>query len=172
MNAIRRSLFHQHKRKDTIMFKVYYAAVPAQPILFHVDQPFSVGLLPVTHRFVCELDVPRRENVFAQMQGEVWSPNGEARELIASLGLHHTSMSVGDVVQDDDGVHWMCADLGWQRLPDALTQEQRDSLLAVLSDEIKHLCERGVPFTGTELAIGELLIVWRDAVNAAAGDGQ
>ena len=146
------------------MFKAYYAAVPAHPILFYADQPFSVELLPVTHRFVCELDVPRRDNVFAQLQGEVWSPNGEARELIASLGLHHTSMSIGDVVQDGDGVHWMCAHLGWKRLPDALTPEQRDSLLAALSDEIKHLCERGVPFTGTELTIGQRLIAWRDAV--------
>jgi len=41
-----------------------------------------------------------------------------------------------------------------------------------LRDEIQHLCERGVPFTGTELTIGERLIAWRDAVNATAGDGQ
>jgi hypothetical protein len=150
------------------MFKVYYAAVPAHPILFYVDQPFSVELLPVTHRFVRELDVQRRENVFAQMQGEVWSPNGEARELIASLRLHHTSMSIGDVVQDDDDAHWMCAHLGWQRLPDALTPQQRDSLLTALNDEIKHLCERGVPFTGTELTVGERLIGWRDAVETSS----
>ena len=154
------------------MFKVFYAAVPAHPILYYADQPFSVELLPVTHRFVCELEVPRKENVFAQMQGEVWSPNGEARELIASLGLHHTSMSIGDVVQDGNGVHWVCAHLGWERLPDALTPEQRDSLLAALSDEIRHLCQRDVPFTDTELSIGERLIAWRDAATAAPGDRQ
>jgi hypothetical protein len=146
------------------MLKVYYAAVPAHPILFYVDQAFSVELLPVTHRFVRDLDVPRREDVFTQMQGKVWSPNGEARELISSLGLHHTSMSIGDVVQDEDGVHWMCAHLGWKRLPDVLTPNQRNSLQAALSGEIKHLCERGVPFTGTELTIGEQLIAWRDEV--------
>src|SRR5262249_30608608 len=38
------------------------------------------------------------EQVFHDMQGEVWSPNGEARALIISKGLAHTSMSVGDVV--------------------------------------------------------------------------
>ena len=32
------------------------------------------------------------------MQGEKWSPKGEARELIKSKGLRHTSMSVGDVM--------------------------------------------------------------------------
>jgi hypothetical protein len=41
--------------------------------------------------------------VFREMQGEVWSPNGEARELIKSKGLQHTSMSVGDVIVDDVG---------------------------------------------------------------------
>ena len=152
------------------MFKVYYAAVPVHTILFFVDQPFSVELLPVTHRFVCELDVPRLENVFVRMQGEVWSPNGEARELIASLGLHHTSMSIGDVVQDNDGVHWMCAPLGWQRLPDALPPEQRDRLLAALSGIIRHLRERDTPLTGTELTISERLIAWRNAVSASAED--
>jgi hypothetical protein len=39
------------------------------------------------------------------MQGEVWSPNGEARGLIEAKGLLHTSMSVGDVVVGPDGVH-------------------------------------------------------------------
>ena len=152
------------------MFKVYYAAVPVHTILFFVDRPFSVELLPVTHRFVRELDVPRLENAFVRMQGEVWSPNGEARELIASLGLHHTSMSIGDVVQDDDGVHWMCAPLGWQRLPDALPPEQRDRLLAALSGRIRHLRERDTPLTSTELTISERLIAWRNAVSASAED--
>ena len=40
------------------------------------------------------------EEVFYAMQGEVWSPHGEAREFIRSLGLKHTSMSVGDVIYD------------------------------------------------------------------------
>ena len=53
-----------------------------------------------------------------------------------------------------------------------LTPEQRDSLVIALSDEIKHLCERGVPFTDTELSIGERLIAWRDAATAAPGDGK
>ena len=39
--------------------------------------------------------------IYHQMQGEVWSPGGEARELITELGLSHTSMSVGDVIVVD-----------------------------------------------------------------------
>ena len=43
------------------------------------------------------------EQTYHWLQGEVWSPNGEARELIDSLeGIHHTSMSMGDIVQVDD----------------------------------------------------------------------
>ena len=44
------------------------------------------------------------ETVFHAMQGEVWSPNGEASELIASKGLLHTSMSVGDCIVVDGAV--------------------------------------------------------------------
>jgi len=41
-----------------------------------------------------------KEEVFNLMQGEVWSPNGEAIEHILSLGLSHTSMMVGDRIYD------------------------------------------------------------------------
>ena len=40
------------------------------------------------------------DQVFHRMQGEVWSPEGEARDYIRFLGLKHTSMSVGDVIYD------------------------------------------------------------------------
>jgi hypothetical protein len=57
-----------------------------------------------------------KEDLFTKLQGENWSPNGEARPLIQSLGLSHTSMSVGDVVCDDDEAFWVCDDFGWKRL--------------------------------------------------------
>ena len=57
-----------------------------------------------THVHLKELELPggtqQLERVFYEMQGEMWSPNGEARELIESKGLHHTSMSIGDVIVD------------------------------------------------------------------------
>ena len=56
------------------------------------------------------------ETTFNNMQGEVFSPNGEARELIASLdGVHHTSMSVGDMVQVD-GDFYFCSAFGFHRI--------------------------------------------------------
>jgi hypothetical protein len=38
------------------------------------------------------------DDIFRVLQGDVWSPQGEARHLIRSKGLGHTSMSVGDVI--------------------------------------------------------------------------
>lgn len=55
------------------------------------------------------------EDVYFTMQGENWSPNGEAREAIQELGLSHTSMSIGDVVQNlDDGDWSECIAFGFR----------------------------------------------------------
>ena len=56
------------------------------------------------------------EHIFTMMQGEVWSPNGEARPLIAAKGLGHTSMSVGDVVVDPEGRVQLVASAGFEDL--------------------------------------------------------
>jgi hypothetical protein len=52
------------------------------------------------YAIVKTIEAESLEDVFEKMQGENWSPNGEARELILSLGLTHTSMMVGDVIYD------------------------------------------------------------------------
>lgn len=54
----------------------------------------------ITHTFVKTVLAKSLEEAFWQMQGEVWSPNGEARELIRSKDLDHTSMSVGDLLME------------------------------------------------------------------------
>lgn len=41
-------------------------------------------------------------DIFGKFQAEVWSPRGEARELIQKQGLSHTSMTTGDIIQIDD----------------------------------------------------------------------
>jgi len=45
--------------------------------------------------------------VYEHMQAMNWSPNGEARELIRSRGLAHTSMSVNDVMYDVVNNTWL-----------------------------------------------------------------
>ncbi len=66
--------------------------------------------LSATHIHLLDLELEGEDNalleeVFREMQGESWSPNGQGRELIASKGLQHTSMSVGDVIVVGDAVH-------------------------------------------------------------------
>jgi hypothetical protein len=60
-----------------------------------------------------EMENSNLEIIYAAMQGEVWSPNGEARDLIRSKGLQHTSMSIGDVIVNDLGTAYMVASEGF-----------------------------------------------------------
>ncbi len=52
-----------------------------------------------THTLLGSVKEKNLERIFHHMQGEIWSPRGEARTLIRGLKLRHTSMSVGDIVQ-------------------------------------------------------------------------
>lgn len=55
---------------------------------------------------IMRLEAEDLEDVFIQMQGEMWSPNGEARQAIRDFQLDHTSMSIGDVVENLDDGTW------------------------------------------------------------------
>lgn len=54
--------------------------------------------LSATHRPVGTLSQEDPNQIFSMMQSEVWSPSGQAQDLIKNLGLNHTSMSVGDII--------------------------------------------------------------------------
>jgi len=98
---------------------------------------YCTRLLSATHRMVAVVEASDLDDVFTKMQGFNWSPNGEARELISSLGLRHTSMSVGDVVKDAHGVYWLCAEAGWELLPEL--PENYASLLKLI--DISHTAQ-------------------------------
>jgi hypothetical protein len=61
-------------------------------------------------------DASALEAIFAVMQGENWSPGGEARDLIINKGLRHTSMSVGDIIQPPDGTLWYVDSWGFKKI--------------------------------------------------------
>lgn len=107
--------------------KVYYQkAIPAYPCMMGIEflkinnppvhEAIRNGDLSQSHTLIkdFEEDIPL-EKVFQDMQGEVWSPNGEQRGYVKSLGLEHTSMMVGDIVAKDDGL-WFCDFCGWVKL--------------------------------------------------------
>jgi len=80
-------------------YAVYYRRDP----VFSLDEHLNVQdiFMQRTHALILPaVEAKHKDLIFHMMQGEIWSPNGEARELIANLGLKHTSMSVGDVVLD------------------------------------------------------------------------
>ena len=60
----------------------------------------SLEALSATHVLVGTLNETDPEQIFMLMQGESWSPHGEARGMIERLETH-TSMSVGDIVISD-----------------------------------------------------------------------
>ncbi len=97
---------------------VYYATNPD----FTGDGVFSVDPNFATHALLGRVAYRRDwQSLFGALQGEHWSPNGEARDLLKSRGIRHTSMSVGDVlvVKPPLGKKeaWMCASTGWRQLP-------------------------------------------------------
>ena len=94
-------------------YKVYYYKFPLPRVGYG---NFRIEDLQKFHTFVREIEASSKDDVFRQMQGFNWSPRGEARPLIERLGLNHTSMSVGDILQDSDGVYWECASLGWEKI--------------------------------------------------------
>jgi len=55
--------------------------------------------LKKTHILLGTMQEDDLNKIFRTMQGERWSPQGEARDKIKKLGLKHTSMSVGDVIK-------------------------------------------------------------------------
>ena len=100
-------------------YQIFYARCPT----FRPSGAFGIPRLTVAamqsgHVRLCEVQAESLEDAWCQMQAERWSPNGEARPLLERLGLSHTSMSVGDVIQDEDGACWECLDLGWRPLED------------------------------------------------------
>ena len=54
--------------------------------------------LEATHIKLGTIGETDLHRIFRLMQGETWSPQGEARQLIASKDLWHTSMMVGDII--------------------------------------------------------------------------
>ena len=80
--------------------------------LYRGQHPAPV-VLEQTHLFVTNVDAQSCDDAFCKMQGENWSPHGEARPLIARLGVRHTSMSVGDLLVDDEQRRWLVAPAGF-----------------------------------------------------------
>lgn len=109
-----RPFFHQASCDDGDPHQVYYATDKLEDQYHDPDRRFVIG---ETHKYIRSVRANTVAEVYHQMQGHVWSPNGEARPFIEALeGVHHTSMSIGDVVVTPMGWAWMCISTGWEKV--------------------------------------------------------
>jgi hypothetical protein len=102
------SYFPDSKSRVTVWYVAANSTRDFLGMCANKAQEYAKLELGVTHIQLCEFFVSKEqsdnttcEQTFIRMQGENWSPQGEARDLIASKGLSHTSFSVGDIVQID-----------------------------------------------------------------------
>src|SRR6516164_3695395 len=74
--------------------------------------------LSATHVHLKDIEADNLEDAFARMNAKIWSPNGEALDLIQSKGLQHTTMTIGDVLVDVDeaDVVYQVTAIGFSRL--------------------------------------------------------
>jgi hypothetical protein len=109
------------------IFRIHYMKPEAfSTYVFGIKSPDRKKLAD-THTYLRDVDTgptdkpvkiqDELEQVFHDSQGQIWSPNGEARDLILSKGLRHTSMCVGDVVETPNGQFWVVATAGFKRMP-------------------------------------------------------
>lgn len=94
--------------------KVLYQRVE----IIHFD-PSSVrrSELDRTHVVVGEIVETEPDEVYRLMQGEFWSPRGEANDLVSGKGIY-TSMSMGDVMILPDGRTLVVEGCGFRQLED------------------------------------------------------
>ena len=105
-------------------FQVYYARCPTYRPSGQGGTPLlTVSRLSHSHAHVVDVEADSRADAWLKMQAEHWSPHGEDWPRIEQLGLTHTSMSVGDVLRDEEGAYWECLDLGWRRIEDGEERE-------------------------------------------------
>lgn len=85
--------------------QIWYAKPAAfRELSFGAAYAAGEGVLPKprrledTHVYIGNVNESNPEKVFDMMQGEKWSPHGQASSLSSIRACRHTSMSVGDVL--------------------------------------------------------------------------
>jgi len=76
-----------------------------RPEQWRFRRPVTNSTLAQTHILLGHIACKSKNRTWALMQGDNWSPRGEANNLIQSKGLQRTSMSVGDVIVVDGKIY-------------------------------------------------------------------
>lgn len=75
-----------------------------------------------THVFLGRISKSNPNEVYKMMQGQFWSPDGEANMMLRRKGVGHTSMSTGDIIVVGDKA-MMVDSNGWKNITDVSPKE-------------------------------------------------
>jgi hypothetical protein len=105
----------QEKRERTVKYQVWYM----KPSFFRgiVGNSPDPNNLSATHVQLKDIEADDREDALYRIREDIWSPNGEAHDLIQSKGLLHTSMTVGDVLVDEGDAVYLVTAIGFSVQP-------------------------------------------------------
>ncbi len=78
-------------------------------------KPNKMHSLDKTHILLCHTNIEDKEILFTRFQDWPGIHSKETNAYLDSIGLTHTSMSVGDIVVIDENTY-LCASMGWTRL--------------------------------------------------------
>jgi hypothetical protein len=85
----------EEEKERTMKYQVWYMKPSfLRGIVGNSPDPNN---LSATHVHLKDIEADDREDALYRMREDIWSPNGEALDLIQSKGLQHTSMTIGDV---------------------------------------------------------------------------
>jgi hypothetical protein len=71
--------------------------------------------LEATHAFIGKFDTLDLDIIYNKMQGEFWSEGKTTNDILKSKDVGHTSMSVGDIIRNKDGM-FMVDNMGFYDL--------------------------------------------------------
>lgn len=91
------------------------------------------------------------DRIYHKMQGEVWSPHGEARDMI--MGIHaHTTMSVGDIIRKGNAF-FMVDPMGFTLVKIEVPADD-DTLLGEVQGELTEAVDELVDLVNSRLVLG------------------
>ena len=94
-------------------YMVFYNKYPFNPIGEITAEALAERYVPLM-----QVEANNLEEVFCKMQGEEWSPNGEARKIITDFGLSHTSIMVSDIIYSFENKRFYIVEMiGFEELP-------------------------------------------------------
>ena len=114
LNTLMEAVAVSNGKKFTIYYQTRFASNMIDAYAAYDGQDVMVKLGDYTR--LTEIRALDMEDAWMKMQGEMWSPMGEARSIIRELGLSHTSMSVGDLLQDEEGTFYIVAPVGFKKV--------------------------------------------------------